>query len=360
MNSLKFMTDPIFESVDFIVLVLNEKGKIEYINNFGAGLFKRNKDDMIGMDWFQFIPENRKDEIKIVFESVKNGEPEYKYYENPVILDDGKEKKVLWHNSIIKVNEKIYIISLGFLIDPKIRIVHQNRIEIEKFNNFSQSLRTIGHELNNLFTSIMGNLSLLKMSIKEKEDIEILKDIEIALNKALEIARRTLNFSKIESLKKEDFCINDLLMETAKFTLIGKKTKVSYEIEEEKINVTGDPVKISEVIQNIILNALESMNNCGELIVRLKRIYFDEYHPFLKKGEYALISIKDNGTGIPPELRDKIFLPFFTTKKGGSGLGLSISLKLMKEMGGFIDFISKEKEGSEFFIYIPLSKKIII
>lgn len=270
----------------------------------------------------------------------------------------------------IKTDENVYLIFdflgrrfkkefIGILVEITEReSIERNLSKIEKYNVLSDVLRRIGHDFNNILTGIIGNLSILKMISKDNNDsIECIKDIEKASMRAKELASSMLIFSKIEGIKKEKLDILKLINEVVDFVLRGTNINVEYKINGEGFEIEGDSLKLSEMIQNIVFNAKEEMLNGGKLTIKIKKEKINYPYYNLFNEDYIIIMIKDTGNGIPDEIKDRVFLPFFTTKNKGTGMGLPISLKIVKEHNGYIAFESKKGEGTEFIIYLPVRQR---
>ena len=132
-------------------------------------------------------------------------------------------------------------------------------------------------------------------------------------------------------------------------------------VSPDLLNAEVDEGQFRQVINNIIINGIESMPNGGKIIVSAKNCSLkDSKIVNLPKGKYIKISIKDNGIGIPENILHKIFDPYFSTKDGGSGLGLTISHSIIKKHNGQITVESKQDVGSTFNIYLPASKKKLL
>jgi len=153
--------------------------------------------------------------------------------------------------------------------------------------------------------------------------------------------------------KKEPVNLVEIAKKSLEFLLNG--TKIIYEIstEEPVSMVYGDSGQIYRIFQNIIVNAKQAIGEEGKIIVRLKDLFNDGKISGLPKGKFVFISISDTGSGIPEEYIDKIFDPFFTMKKEGKGLGLSIVKNIIEKMGGKIEVESKIGIGTTFKIYLP-------
>lgn len=348
----------LFESTDLIHFVLNEDGKIEYINEVGKDILGYEDEKIYDKKFFQIIPSDiREDFEKITKELLDSNEPIIKYYRSKILGRNGEETEILWLISVIHLKEKKKkILFYGFIIKEFVEKICAF-FEDEENQKYSEILRIFCHNINNMLTGIMGNLSILKGFVENKDALECLYDIEKSSLKLKELVSQVLNFSRREELKIEKFDIVELIKEDVNMLLKDKAIKILYEIPYESIEIEGDPIKISLAIQKIIMNSIESIEKEGIIKIYIDKIKLLEYHPLLKSGEYVILKIEDNGSGIPEEQKFKIFLPFFTLKKNRLGLGLPVCLKIVKEHKGLIKFESQIGKGTTFTIYLPLKQK---
>jgi PAS domain S-box-containing protein len=232
----------------------------------------------------------------------------------------------------------------------------------------SQKLESVGvlacgiaHDFNNLLTAILGNISLAALNIKnEDKAINILNSAEEACIRAKDLTNQLLTFSKGGTPIKVLSSIGSIVKESVSFALTGSNVKCKFSIQKNIFPVEVDKGQISQVIQNIIINADHAMPKGG--IIKLTAENFTAEHKhydLLKKGNYIKITIEDKGIGIPKELINKIFDPFFTTKQKGSGLGLATSYSIIKNHGGDITVDSDLGKGTIINIYLPASEKIM-
>ncbi len=143
----------------------------------------------------------------------------------------------------------------------------------------------------------------------------------------------------------------------------GSKSKVVTNYSEKALNihVEAEAGQITQVINNLVINADQSMPDGGIIDIEIEKIKLkSDQFPDVQGGDYVKIIIRDQGQGIEEELRDKIFEPYFTTKKNGTGLGLTICYSIVKRHGGYIDIQSKVGKGSSFIVYLPVSKVKVI
>ena len=230
----------------------------------------------------------------------------------------------------------------------------------------------IAHDFNNLLSGILGYISLARdyaqSHASKQSDHKTCEKVSDTLGKALDVAKRAqdltrqlLTFSKGGSPVKSIVCLSQLLINEATFALSGSKVMCSFLLADDLWPCAIDQNQVGQVINNIVINATQAMPDGGAIEIKAENVILSVPNAFsLKPGDYVKIDITDHGSGITEELVSKIFDPFFSTKQTGSGLGLSISLSIIRQHGGYIDVQSKIGEGTTFSIYFPALKNGII
>lgn len=218
----------------------------------------------------------------------------------------------------------------------------------------------IAHDFNNYLTGILANISLMQMGhLSEEEKNNCINDVEIVTKNAIGLTQQLLTFSRGGSPIKQNTSIVPLIQEISRFLLRGSSIRTEFHFADNIKNILIDREQISQVLHNLLLNSIHAMDNKGIITIEaeLKTLDKNKEHesfPFLKAGEYLVITIRDNGSGIDEAIIDKIFDPYFTTRQEGSGLGLAISLTIMRKHGGDITVTSKKGKGSCFTLYLPV------
>lgn len=222
-------------------------------------------------------------------------------------------------------------------------------VQAAKLVAIGELASNIAHEINNPLTSILGYAEL----IKEETDIEsIMRDVDIIEKESLrarDIVQQLLEFARKRSLETVTLDINVLLLEAIELVSVQvKDTRIEVREDFGDIPTTlGDANQLKQVFINIINNAVFAMQDKGVLGISTR----------VKDGKIK-INISDTGRGIPVEVISRIFEPFFSTKKEkGTGIGLSVSYKIIRSHNGRIDVESKEDEGSTFIVTLPILKK---
>ena len=236
--------------------------------------------------------------------------------------------------------------------------LEQELIRADKLESIGILAGGIAHDFNNILTAILGNITLTKMYTKSEKIIERLREAERACLRGRDLTQQLLTFSKGGKPIKRIISIADLIKEAANFALSGSNVKCEFSIPDDLWLIEVDEGQISQVINNIIINADQAMPRGGIIKVSCKNVIVSKEGDLpLKQGRYVKISIKDQGIGIPKKYLSKIFDPFFTTKKKGSGLGLATAYSIIKRHGGHIFVESEVGVGTTFHIYLPVLKR---
>jgi signal transduction histidine kinase len=218
----------------------------------------------------------------------------------------------------------------------------------------------IAHDYNNALTAILGNISLAKIEAGNSNVplMETLDDAEKASMKIMELTKRLSIFAKGGRPDKKKVKLIDFLKDTVDSVLQDYKGTYEFIAQNDLQDVEIDDIQISHVIENIINNSIEAMPNGGHISVSARNMTVDReesHHEItLQQGNYIVITISDNGPGIPDDVVDNIFDPYFTTKDFASGMGLAISYAIIKRHRGYLDVKSGRDQGATFNVYLPL------
>ena len=168
------------------------------------------------------------------------------------------------------------------------------------------------------------------------------------------LTNQFLTFATGGSPVKKAVTIEEIIKDTTEFHLLGSNVQPHFTIPDNLWPVNADKDQLSQVISNLVLNARQAMIDGGDLYISIENKEIPEIPPtLLPAGKYVKITIKDTGSGIPFDHKDKIFDPYFSTKKNGQGLGLSIVHSIVEKHHGKVNVISEPKNGTSFKIYLP-------
>jgi PAS domain S-box-containing protein len=232
----------------------------------------------------------------------------------------------------------------------------QNELfKVQKLESLGLLAGGIAHDFNNILTAILANISLAKCLIPNANAAHIRLDLaEKASGRAADLARQLLTFAKGGKPIKKTLSPAKLLLEAANFALHGANVSCEFSLPDDLWAIEADPGQINQVVNNLVVNAIQAMTCGGHITISCQNLHYtnDESLP-LGNGRYVRISIADTGIGIPEEIRQKIFDPYFTTKPYGNGLGLATTYSIVRNHGGHITVTSTPGKGTTFFIYLP-------
>ncbi len=213
----------------------------------------------------------------------------------------------------------------------------------------------IAHDFNNILTAILGNISLAKLELPQGGNAAArLGEAEKASVRARSLTQQLLTFSKGGAPIRNPASAEELIRETAAFALRGSNVRCRFDIPGDLRPVNVDEAQVSQVLNNVIINAAQAMPDGGVVDVRAANVDLGPgKEPPLARGEYVMISVRDNGVGIPRDNLARIFNPFFTTKEGGTGLGLTTAYSIIRRHEGTIRVDSEVGAGTTIAIYLP-------
>jgi PAS domain S-box-containing protein len=274
-----------------------------------------------------------------------------------LLTKDGTERLVAESGALIRDRESKVVGAVLVFRDITEKIKTDEELsKLGKLESVGVLAGGIAHDFNNILTAIMGNISLAMLRGKPEGGVyELLAAAEKASIRAKNLTQQLLTFAKGGEPVKKIATIQEIIKDSADFVLRGGNVHCEYIFADDLWGVEVDTGQISQVIQNIILNAAAAMSEGGTVTVTCSNYYNNKDSLFLKAGCYVKGVIADQGVGISADTLDKIFDPFFTTKKAGSGLGLAITHSIIANHGGHISVESKPGVGTTFTFYLPAS-----
>ena len=277
-----------------------------------------------------------------------------------LIARDGTKRSIADSGApILDQDSKIIGVVLVFRDVTSENKLRAELMKAEKLESVGVLAGGIAHDFNNILMAIMGNLSLVKHFLDpgEKKVSPLILAAEKASLRAKDLTQQLLTFSRGGDPVKETAAVGEIIRDSADFVLHGSNIKCQYSIADDLWMVNIDKGQMSQVIQNLIINARQAMGDIGNIKISGKNISnprVENFSALDHEGKYIKVSIDDNGPGIPSKALHKIFDPYFTTKEMGSGLGLAITNSIIAKHDGFIRVDSSPK-GTTFAIYLPVA-----
>lgn len=216
----------------------------------------------------------------------------------------------------------------------------------------------IAHDFNNLLAGLFAFLSLAKNDVAGNPEASRHIDKALgAFQRAKDLTRQLLTFAKGGDPIKMTGNLGPRIIESASFALSGSSVACEYHIASDLPPCDFDANQISQVIDNLIINALQAMTDDGKITISARKEYLrEEQSPGLLGGDYIRISVADTGSGIPADLLPRIYDPFFTTKPNGNGLGLPTCYSILQKHRGGIEVESEVGVGTTFHLFLPVSE----
>lgn len=254
--------------------------------------------------------------------------------------------------------------AMVFAIDTtEQRALEEQIAQKQKMQEVGQLAGGIAHDFNNLLTGILGYTDLLLSSHRPGDPaFKDIMEVRNNANRAAALVRHLLAYSRRQTLRPKVLSLTDVIEDFGLLLnrLIGEKVTANIIHARDLWRVKADANQLEQVLMNLAVNARDAMMpDGGELTVRTANVTERDAaklgRPGMPVGEYVLLEVSDTGCGMPPEIQEKIFEPFFSTKAigEGTGFGLSVVHGIVKQTGGYIFVESRVGEGTSFRIYLP-------
>lgn len=364
-NKFRALTD----SAPVGIFLDDAHGRAIYINKKCAELVGVPAEKALEFDWIPYLhPDDRERmvaEWKKAYENSSEFCLEYRWLHanGEVVWTQGEVVPLL-------DDENKATLFIGTLTD----ITSQKEAQIEKENLQAQLVQAqkmevvgrlaggVAHDFNNMISVIMGNAELAMIELDEASSVhENLKEISKAATRSAEITRKLLTFARKQIVSPDVFDMNESVRDMIKMIerLIGEDIHLVWAPQTGRIPIKMDSSQFDRIVVNLCVNARDAIDGVGEITIETKTVILDEafcvQHIGSYPGEFAVLSVRDNGSGIDEAIQEHIFEPFFTTKaeNAGTGLGLASVYGAVKQTNGFIDIQSELGAGSNFKIYFP-------
>ena len=351
------------QSIGDGVVTTDTEGRVTFINRVAKQLTGWNQEEAAGQplsEVFNIINEKTGEPVENPVRKVlKSGKIIGLANHAALIARDGTRRNIADSGApILDSQGKIIGVVLVFRDVTEKRKREEEQLKIEKLESVGVLAGGIAHDFNNILTAILGNISLADIYIEKGHKAHLLlQAAEKASLRAKDLTQQLLTFSKGGDPFRKTASIKQVITDSADFVLHGSNVRCSYAIPKDLWLVDIDTGQMSQVIQNLVINARHAMPAGGEINIACENIadITTETALSLEGEEYIKITIADHGCGIPEKYLDKIFDPYFSTKQQGSGLGLAITHSIITKHDGHISVRSKPDEGTMFTIYLPAS-----
>jgi PAS domain S-box-containing protein len=359
-----------FENANTGVCLVDLEGNLTKVNNKMCEIFGYTKEELEHMTVNNIAHPEDIDKSPAFIQRTLQGETDHGTFEKRYLHKKGHVVTCQVSSSLVRNADgsPLYFISHVHDITERKRAEEEMAFLQEQLRQ-SQKMEAIGrlaggiaHDFNNLLTIIKGysQLSLIEL----KEDSPLKKNIEHiheATDRAANLVRQLLAFSRRQILEMKVLNLNAILtnLDNMLRRVIGEDIELIIILAEDLGRVKTDPGWIEQAIMNLVVNSRDAMPSGGKLSIETGNADLDEAyvggHVGVKPGHYVMLSVSDTGVGMTPEVMERLFEPFFSTKEKdkGTGLGLSTVYGIVKQSDGDIWVYSEPGKGSTFKIYLP-------
>lgn len=358
------------QNIDGIVVVAD--GRIVRVNQAFCNLHGLSAEDLAGKNPLEMIhPDHRKtaeQRIKMLLRSESLPAP----FLYKALRSDGSVLRVEVRSRPFTWKGKAAFQSIVRDVTER-KQAEDEKHHLELQLRHAQKMEAVGtlaggvaHDFNNLLQAVQGYAELLLIGKKENDnEFKALQAIRRAAQRGSELTRQLLTFSRKVESKKQPVILNRIVNNAKSLLVrtIPKMIEIELDLESNLKTADADPAQIEQVLMNLALNARDAMPEGGKLIIKTENVILDEAycrtHLGAKPGDYVLLSVVDNGSGIEKEILDHIFEPFFTSKEigKGTGLGLAMVYGIVKNHKGLITCDSEPGVGTVFKLYLPCIKQ---
>lgn len=351
----------VIDSSPLAIFAEDRDGKVDLWNPSAERIFGIPSAQALGRSLSEIL-EREPDELAVAIDEVQAGK-QRQNIELPYRRPDGKNVELRLSMAPLRgrLGENPRVLYIADDVTEQ-RATERQLVQAQKMEAVGQLTGGIAHDFNNLLTVIIGNLELLDGPLAaDPKASEVAAAALHASLRGAELTRQLLAFSHKQALQPREVDLNTIVSSTTKLLTrtLGETISVKLRLREELNRAVADPAQLESALANLSINARDAMPSGGVLTVETDNTYLDVAYaaanPGAIPGEYAMVAVSDTGTGIPPDILDRVFEPFFTTKEvgKGTGLGLSMVYGFARQSRGHVKIYSEVGHGTTVRLYLP-------
>ncbi len=341
-------------------VISHDDGYYRWVSPTFGPMLGWSSEEMTSRPWIEFVHPDDITASVAEAENMFNGNATIGF-ENRYRHKDGSYRWFAWKAKPYPEEQVVYAVAVDITEKKRLedQFLHAQRLE-----SLGTLASGIAHDLNNILTPILAVAQLLPLKLPhlDEQNQRLLQMLQDSSRRGSDLVSQILSFARGAAGNRATIQVGHLLHEVGR---VAKQTfPKSIEVYEDVTPpqlwmVSADATQLHQVLMNLSINARDAMPQGGTLTLEAKNITLDansaRIHIDAQAGPYVALTIADTGTGIAPEVRDRMFEPFFTTKEigQGTGLGLSTVLTIVKQHGGFITVYSEMNRGTRFTVYLP-------
>lgn len=342
------------------VLIMKKNGVIVNVNDMACKIYQTDREKLVGVIAGELFNKDHKCNMARIFPDILRGPSAV--FEIPCKEANGKATFLEISVQHLTIGDDGYILTISRDITER-KMYQEQLVHNQKMDSIAAFAGGISHDVRNIITSMIAYIEIVKndKGVSERT-LSRTNLLDKSIQNAGNMISQLLNFAKKSKSAVAESSLNDVVRDTLNIITasIGENIEIWDDLWHQNLVVQINTNQIETVIMNIIFNARDAMPNGGQIAIKTEavRISGKTDAPKISNiahGKYAVLSIRDTGCGIPEEMRERIFEPFYTAQKEhGTGLGLAMAHSIVSEHEGYITVESEVGKGSLFKIYIPL------
>ncbi|MGM0432337.1 MAG: PAS domain S-box protein [Spirochaetota bacterium] len=343
-------------------ITIHDKGIILECNQGLTEISGFSYEELIGMDGLQLIAESFRETVR---NNIRSG------YEKPYevfgVRKNGKEYPVrLEARNIPYKGKKVRVVEFRDITEQKqaeeeYKKLQEQFIQSQKMDAVGRLAGGVAHDYNNMLSVMIGYAELVLERVDKTSSVyRDVTEILNAANRSAELTRQLLAFSRKQTIAPKVLDVNEKIEQTLNMVrkLIGEDIDLAWLPSFSDSTILIDPSQLDQVLANLCINARDAIDTIGKITIEASVVEYDEEycrnHAGVKPGEYVLLAVSDNGSGMDRDTAEKIFEPFFSMKGDkGTGLGMSTVYGIVKQNNGFVNVYSEVGKGTTIKIYFP-------
>jgi PAS domain S-box-containing protein len=348
----------IFNTSIDLILVCDRKGRLAQVSPSSQTILGHQPDEMIGQSANQFIYhedlDNTRKEMRLarLGRLTRNFDCRYTHKK-------GHAVPLTWTGVWSEHDQQHFFI--GRDMSERIKLEQQLR-QAQKMEAIGQLTGGIAHDFNNILAVVIGMTELTAARVAGDPGLSaMVKQIDEAAERGVQLVQRMLAFARKQPLEPRVLDVNDAVKRATSMLArtLGEDITMRSDLADEPWLALADPSQLEDAIVNLAVNARDAMPKGGNLVIETANVHLDEdyaaQHAEVQPGDYVAVIVTDSGTGMPPEIVERVFEPFFTTKEvgRGTGLGLSMVYGFMKQSRGHVKIYSEVGHGTSIKMYFP-------
>jgi len=348
----------IFETSQDLILVTDTSGTFVQVSPSAFAILGYRPDEMIGHSAVEFIHPDDLEPTRQEMRAARRGQ-QLRSFEARYRHKNGNTVILNWMGTWSEPVRRHFFIGRDV---TEQRASEAQLRQAQKMDAVGQLTGGIAHDFNNILTVITGTIGILADAVSDRPELaSIARLIDDAAERGAQLTRHLLAFARMQPLQPREVDVNALVLEAAKLLhpTLGAQIEISPNLAADAWSALVDPSQLTTAVLNLALNARDAMPGGGKLTLETRNVHLDESYTGMNSdvavGDYVMIAVSDTGTGIPPEILERVFDPFFTTKEvgKGTGLGLSMVFGFVKQSGGHVKIYSELGHGTSVKLYLP-------